>query len=436
MGREQKTVPKMDWDEYWWTQFCSFHRLEPAEPEPFTVEQVIAFSRSLLDAGKVAWQRHQAVWAIDRKARRLLGLKAPRLSEVRVKLLELSKRERNAAAETNSPAEVDETRIDPSEPQVIQEIRKTCRRLHYSRRTEEAYCGWAKRFADRFQLGSQEDWQILSAASVTEFLTELAVNGQVAASTQNQALNGLLFTFKHVLRRDLGFIDAVRAKPPERIPVVLGRDEVRRLLGQVAGRDLLIAQLLYGAGLRIMEALRLRIKDVDFAQGQLIVRDGKGMKDRVTCLPEVAIAALESQVAWRRQVHEQDVLEGRGSVWLPSALAKKYPGAPTEFAWQYLFASHKFSRDPRSQLVGRHHLSDGVFAGALKRAVQRAGIDKKVTAHTLRHSFATHLLEDGADIRTVQELLGHADVSTTMIYTHVLQRNRLAVRSPADRLLG
>jgi integron integrase len=269
---------------------------------------------------------------------------------------------------------------------------------------------------------------------LTEFLTDLAVNDNVAASTQDQALSAILFVFKHVLDRELDNINALRSKKPIRLPVVLSRQEVRLLMNQLAGRDLLIAQLLYGAGLRILECLRLRIKDIDFDQGQIIVRDGKGMKDRVTVLPEIACEALRNQIRQRRDLHNRDILDGFGSVWLPNALLKKYPSAATEFIWQYLFPSERRSADPRSQLIGRHHLSDGVFATALRKAVLRSRIEKKITPHTFRHSFATHLLQDGSDIRTVQDLLGHADVSTTMIYTHVLNRPGLAVKSPADAL--
>ena len=318
------------------------------------------------------------------------------------------------------------------EPEIIQKLRITCRRLHYSIRTEKAYAGWVVRFATANQLESIDDWQAIHADHVTKFLSSLAVESHVAASTQNQAFNALLFVFQQVLHRELGDVCAERAKVPDRIPVVLSRDEVQRLLGQLAGRELTIAQILYGSGLRILECLRLRIKDIDFDQNQIVVRDGKGMKDRVTCLPAICIDDLRVLIESRRLQHQQDTLEGVGSVWLPFALARKHPNANTEFGWQYLFASHKFSKDPRSDLVGRHHISEGVFSGALKRAVQRAKIDKKVTAHTLRHSFATHLLESGADIRTIQELLGHADVSTTMIYTHVLNRPGVRVRSPLD----
>lgn len=243
-----------------------------------------------------------------------------------------------------------------------------------------------------------------------------------------------MFVYKHVLFRELDEIDALRSKKPARLPVVLSRQEVQAVLKQLAGRELLIAQLLYGAGLRILECLRLRVKDVDFDQRLLVIRNAKGMKDRVSVLPEIAREPLLKLIEHRRDTHRCDLLEGVGSVWLPNALLKKYPSAATEFSWQYVFASDRHSCDPRSQLVGRHHMSDGVFAAKLKKAVARARVDKKVTPHTLRHSFATHLLQAGTDIRTVQDLLGHADVSTTMVYTHVLNRPGVTVKSPADML--
>jgi integron integrase len=421
------------WEEYWWGRFAQFQRFDRLQPSGFTKDDAIAFLRSLRDSGKQAWQRLQAIRAIETYARNLLSVgDQPNLSDVREKLIELTVQEK---CDTFSAYDtIEDNRIDPDEPEILQQIRRTCRRFHYSIRTEKAYVGWVKRFNTVYELQSRDDWELVNTEMVTEFLSRLAVESDVAASTQNQAFNSLLFVFNHIIHREMGDIEAQRAKLPERLPVVLSRDEVARLLSQLGGRDLLIGQILYGSGLRILECLRLRVKDVDFDQRQIIVRDGKGMKYRVSCLPEICVAALKAQIEARRILHQQDVMEGRGQVWLPHALAEKYPSAVTEFAWQYIFSSHKYSRDPRSNLVGRHHISDGVFSSALKRAVARASIDKKITAHTLRHSFATHLLASGADIRTVQELLGHADVATTMIYTHVLNRPGIGVRSPLDQL--
>jgi integron integrase len=258
----------------------------------------------------------------------------------------------------------------------------------------------------------------------------------VAASTQNQAFSALLFLFRDVLKRKIEFLEAERAKRPERVPVVMTIEEINEVFRLLGGRDLLFGRLLYGAGLRHYEGLRLRVKDVDFAARQITVRDGKGAKDRVTVLPEVVITDLQRQIDATKMLHEQDLAAGAGRVWLPFALAKKYPTAETEFVWQYIFPAMRISNDPQTGDVRRHHQHESVFTEALRRAVKRAGVPKKVTPHTLRHSFATHLLQQGADIRTVQELLGHADVATTMIYTHVMNRPGLAVISPADRLLS
>jgi integron integrase len=321
--------------------------------------------------------------------------------------------------------------INANDPPLIRSIRNELRTRHYAIRTESAYVGWAERF---MKFCGSETLDGISENEIKEFLTDLAVKSNVAASTQNQAFNALLFVFRDVLKREMQFLDTVRAKKPERLPVVLTRGEVQRLLSQLGGRDLLMGQLLYGAGLRHMECLRLRVKDIQFDTNQIIVREGKGAKDRVTVLPQVAADALRDQIALARELHLRDLAEGFGEVWLPYALAEKYPNAPKEFAWQFVFPAGRRSEDPRSGTYRRHHLHETVFSASMKRAAARATIDKDVSPHSLRHSFATHLLESGSDIRTVQELLGHADVSTTMIYTHVLQQGPLGVRSPLDRL--
>lgn len=277
----------------------------------------------------------------------------------------------------------------------------------------------------------------MGAEEITQFLTHLAVEGKVAASTQNQALSALLYLYQQVLKRELPRIDAVRATAPVRLPVVLSVAEVRELLNAVpAGVYRLMLELMYGSGLRLLECCRLRLKDVDFERGQIIVREGKGNKDRAVPLPECLIERLRLQVSATTEQHRFDQADGNGRVWLPHALAEKYPNANRELIWQYLFPAARLSLDPRESdgKLRRHHVHETSVQKVMRDAVLKTRLAKKASCHTLRHSFATHLLESGTDIRTVQELLGHADVSTTMIYTHVLQRGASGVRSPLDRL--
>ncbi len=317
-------------------------------------------------------------------------------------------------------------------PKLLDQMRERLRALHYSIRTEDAYVAWVKRFilyhGKRHPLAMGE-------AEVADFLTSLAVAGHLAASTQNQAFSALLFLYKVVLDRPLSAIeDVVRAKKPDRLPVVFTRDEVRAVIGRLEGTKWLAASLLYGSGLRLMECLRLRVKDIDFGQNHIVVRDGKGQKDRVTVLPTTLAEPLRRQIDRITAIHQRDRQEGFGRVYLPFALAKKYPNAERQAGWQYLFPSGRRAEDPRSGVVRRHHLAETALQKSVRTAVRDAGIVKPGTCHTFRHSFATHLLENGSDVRTVQVLLGHADVSTTMIYTHVLQSGPMGVRSPADVL--
>jgi len=317
-------------------------------------------------------------------------------------------------------------------PGLLARVRERIRFKHFSIRTEQAYCDWIRRFV---LFHGKRHPSGMGAAEVEAFLTDLAVAGQVSAATQNQAKSALLFLYKEVLGVDLPWLDGVeRAKESKRLPVVLTEEEVARVLARLVGVHRLIGGLLYGTGLRIMEAMRLRAKDVDFARCSIVVRDGKGAKDRITMLPTRLVASLRAQVEYARDLHRADLADGFGAVWLPFALARKYPDAAREFGWQYVFPAERRSVDPRDGVVRRHHLADQAFQRGMKGAVRGAGIAKPATPHTLRHSFATHLLESGYDIRTVQELLGHADVSTTMVYTHVLNRGGRGVLSPLDRL--
>lgn len=314
---------------------------------------------------------------------------------------------------------------------LISAARERIRLRHYSIRTEEAYLGWMQRFL-RFH--GLRDPRELGAGHIEAFLTHLAIEGQVAAATQNQALAALLFLYREVLAMDVAWLDGiVRAKRPRRLPVVLTESEVRALLTQLDGMAWLMASLLYGAGLRLMECVRLRVKDVDLAKQTLVVREGKGNKDRVTVLPASLIEPLRKQLEKVRALHAGDLEAGFGEVFLPQALARKNPNSGRELAWQYLFPAKSLSNDPRGGTIRRHHIDEKRLQRAVQHAVRAAEINKPATPHTLRHSFATHLLERGYDIRTIQELLGHKDVATTMIYTHVLNRGGRGVVSPLDR---
>ena len=317
-----------------------------------------------------------------------------------------------------------------SRQRLLDQVRERIRTLHYSIRTEQSYVGWIKRF---ILFNNKKHPKDMGRLELEAFLTHLAVKRNVSASTQNQALNALLFLYRQVLNIELPWLeDVTRAKKPKRLPVVLTVREINSVLASLDGTKGLIAQLLYGTGMRLMECIRLRVKDVDFERREILVRDGKGGKDRVTVLPEKVIVELENHLLRIKSLHNQDLSEGTGCVFLPFALEKKYPSACREWAWQYIFPSRKISTDPRSKRKARHHLSSQSIQRALKLAMRTAKINKPASTHTLRHSFATHLLENGYDIRTVQELLGHKDVSTTMIYTHVLNKGGRGVKSPLD----
>lgn len=315
-------------------------------------------------------------------------------------------------------------------PKLMDQMHEALRSRHYSRRTEKAYCLWVLRYI--YFTGGRHP-ATMGAEEVNLFLTHLAVNEELSASTQNQALAALLFLYRNVLGRDVGDLGAViRAKKSKRLPVVLSRDEVRDVLAELHGQEWLMASLLYGSGLRLTECLRLRVQDVDFARNEITVRSGKGDKDRITMLPESLKPPLIRQLRLARLVHQRDLADGWGRARLPDALERKYPSAPLEWGWQWVFPQQRRWRNFRTREEGRHHVHETVLQRAVHDAVRRAGIDKHAGCHTLRHSFATHLLEAGYDIRTIQELLGHRSVSTTMIYTHVLNRGGLGVRSPID----
>ncbi len=317
-------------------------------------------------------------------------------------------------------------------PRLLQQVRDSIRRKHYSPRTEESYLHWIRRFV--YFHGKRHPAE-LGEAGVTAFLNHLARDRKVAATTQNQALSALLFLYREVMGQPLAWLDDVdRAKRPVRTPTVLTRAEVSSILDQLNGARWIMAGLLYGAGLRLRECLKLRVKDVDFGYGQIIVRDGKGAKDRVTMLPGAVIAPLQQHLVRARALHERDLAAGYGGVELPDALRLKFPRAERDWGWKFVFPSYKLSVDKSSGEIRRHHVYENYLIRAVKQAARSSGITKHVSCHTFRHSFATHLLESGYDIRTVQELLGHQSVETTMIYTHVMNKGGRGVRSPLDRV--
>lgn len=317
-------------------------------------------------------------------------------------------------------------------PRLMDQLREGLRSRHYSRRTEETYCAWVKRYIYFHNVRHPAG---MGETEINAFLTHLAVKERVSASTQNQALSALLFLYRHVILREVGDLgEVIRARKPVRLPVVMTREEVKAVLANLSGDKWLIASMMYGAGLRLMECLRLRVQDIDFSRGEILVRNGKGAKDRITMLPRTLKAPLQEHLRRIKAIHERDKAEGWGRVLLPDALEKKYPNAPVDWCWQWVFPQEKRWRHPTTKEQGRHHIDESLVQRAVKEAVVKAGLTKRASCHTFRHSFATHLIEAGYDIRTVQELLGHSDVRTTMIYTHVLNRGPAGVRSPMDGL--
>jgi integron integrase len=325
-----------------------------------------------------------------------------------------------------------DTPTAPQPPKLLDQVRSRICVLHYSRSTEKTYLYWIRFFIHFHGLRHPKD---MGAAEVEAFLSHLATARDVAAGTQNQAMHAILFLYKQVLGIELPWLDSItHAKPSKRLPVVLTQAEAQRLLATTRGTPGLVVRLLYGTGMRLMEGLRLRVKDIDFERNQITIRGGKGDKDRVTMLPASIVPDLRAHIAERRRWHDKDLATGMADVELPHALERKYPNAGREWGWQYIFAAAGYSTDPRSGVIRRHHVHEKTIQRHVKEAARRAGINKPAHPHTLRHSFATHLLEAGYDIRTVQDLLGHSDVATTMIYTHVLNKGGRGVVSPLDRV--
>ena len=397
------------------------------------VAEVTKFLIGLRQRSKQAWQRHQALRAIIDYTKNVRHQSTLELEEMSIKLTRLVREEeRRQIVESGDRAGI----IPANEPQVIQGLRRHLRVAGLKLSTEKAYVKWAKQFALRFELPLDSTWDTMTEPHVEDFLSELVLEKNLAPSTQNQAFNALLYVFEWVLTRPLEEVNALRAKENCCLPVVLSVAEVERLMQEFFGRDRLIARVLYGCGLRIGECVSLRIKDIDFDRKSITVRETKGCEDRVTLLPDCLVEDLKLAVRNRAARHAEDLAAGLGKVYMPSALARKYPNQQTHLNWQYLFASEKLSKDPRSGQLLRHHIHRSTFGRRFTAGVLRAGIGKPAHSHTLRHSFATHLLEQGTDIRTIQMLLGHKDISTTMIYTHVLQNGPVGVRSPLDRIAG
>jgi len=322
--------------------------------------------------------------------------------------------------------------VQDRKPKLLDRLREALRSRHYSRRTEQTYCQWVKRFIFFHNVRHPAE---MAEPEMNAFLTHLAVKDRVSASTQNQALSALLFLYRHVLDREIGDLgEVIRARKPKRLPVVMTREETKAVLGHLQGDKWLMASLLYGAGLRLMECLRLRVQDVDFTRNEITVRDGKGSQDRITMLPESLVAPLRKHLEKIKTVHGQDLSEGWGRVQMPYALDRKYPNAAADWRWQWVSPQENRWKNTKTGQQGRHHVHETILQRAVKEAVGKAKIVKRVGCHTFRHCFATHLLERGYDIRTIQELLGHKDVSTTMVYTHVLNKGGQGVRSPVDEL--
>ena len=457
MDRHVNEAEKRFWDKY-------LARLDQAGVKPFqrqfyvrvsehflsvntdrklrqlSVDDIDSYFHSLSGMRLLAWQFKQRVWAI----RHLLRLGNPVLERAvdwrgwMGRANALPETHPTVARENDPISEVDKRSSNSAciaPEQLAAEVEKlkiALRTGDYAIRTEQAYVSWMKKFF-RFTGKLGED---ICPDDISRYLSFVAIKQQVSSSTQAQVLNALVYYWRHILKRDPEQLQFSRSNRPQRLPVVLSHDEVMRLLSELKGINHLLSCLLYGTGMRLMEAIRLRVQDIDFAYQQITVRDGKGKKDRVVPLPQSLVSSLDQQLQQVRSLHEQDLKNGGGDVYLPSALARKYPKAAFDWRWQYVFPSAALSTDPRSKRVKRHHLHETGLQRAIKNASEAAQINKRVSPHTLRHSFATHLLEAGYDIRTVQELLGHANVATTMIYTHVLNKGGRGVASPLDRLLG
>ncbi len=423
----------------WFQNLCRFHHVKDADRWNYTAEHVVAFLRAQLAKGTPTWKRLKIVEGLMFHCMYVRKTDATFLSPICIKLKEWAAKEHTAKKRTTDGGEeIEESPrpINPKEWDVIRALRTRLRAVGHKYTTEKSYVGRVKAFMNERGMRCLKDFEQCSSEVIESHLTDLAVDGNVAPSTQNQAYFALQFLFEHVLKRSMGEINAKRSTKAPNIPCVMSVEEVQQVLGMLTGVYAIIGKLLYGCGMRISECLRLRVKDFDFDQMLIAIHDSKGGKSRFVPLPKQMVDPLKKLIASRRDQHDKDLSSGVASVWLPHALARKYPAAHQEFGWQFIFASAKLSRDPRTRKYHRHHLHSDTFPVRLREAVKRVGLVKHITSHTFRHSFATHLLDSNTDIRTIQELLGHKDIQTTMIYTHVLKRKDIRVVSPLDRLCG
>ncbi len=432
-SRSDRLQHHSKWARIWFKQLAKFHQHAVDSDWDFSADHVIRLCQHKRDQGMPAWKRKSLVDGLIVFRRTVQHKSVDDLLPISSKLQEIAGRER-AQGEGVEDIEDLVGKINPREPDVIQELRRKLRRIGREYSTERAYVGKVRAFMSSRGLKCLADFSGMTGTDVESYLTDLAVDGNVAASTQNQAFSALLFLFEHVLMRDMGRVHAMRASKGKQIPTVLSQREVEAIFGQLRGVHLTIAKLLYGCGMRISEALRLRVKDIDFDNRWIEIHQSKGHKSRIVPLPEELVEPLQRALRSRKVLHEQDVSDGTASVWLPHALATKYPKASSQWRWQFVFASDRLSREPRTKKLHRHHLHRDTFPRQLRMALERTEITKAASSHTFRHSFATHLLQCGTDIRTIQELLGHSDVATTMIYTHVSLREADRLVSPLDRM--
>ncbi len=425
--RQSFRDPDPQWSVTWMRRIYEYFSTPTYESLEFSTVQLISFLRHLRDTGIPAWQRRQAAVTAKRFRRMSNSADCPKLNAVIQTLTDL------AAADRSGTMTRREDRFPQDEPELVTQMRATLRRYRYKYDTEKAYTGWINRF---YAANPGRDPTTLAEPEIRAFLNSLVLNpdGGVSESTLKQAKSAILFLYKNVLHRELSFLEHGQATKPKKLPVVLTRQEVFEIRQRMHGEKRLMFDIMYGSGLRHKECRRLRVKDLQIEEGTILIRNGKGEKDRITVLPESLRQRLIEQIESSRARHQLDLNEGGGEVFLPDALARKYPNQRKAFRWQWVFQAARKRMDPRTGEYRRHHVGESFLANAFSKALESTSITKAAVPHTLRHSFATHMLESGADIRTVQELLGHRDVETTMIYLHVMNRPGLSVRSPLDQM--